>query len=283
MRVVEALDRRFPRLAAALAPVLDLSRRVEEDELGVQAGSLTYGAFLSIPPALLLAGSVAGFVFAGDPAAQARVLDGIATAIPGLEQVASDFLATTVRGRVSVGALGLLGLIWAASGFAARLRIALGTIFRTTRPGLIAGRLQSIVLGIPVIAALLGAIAVTAIGGRLGFLASGPLGRVLSEALLLAASLVVFALAYRLLTPDGGPTLRGHLPGALAFTAGFSAARGLGAVYVDQVIARSTALYGAIGAIFGLLAFLYVTMWLLLLGAEISRMRLDRGPRRAGY
>jgi uncharacterized BrkB/YihY/UPF0761 family membrane protein len=36
------------------------------------------------------------------------------------------------------------------------------------------------------------------------------------------------------------------------------------------VIAKTTALYGAVGTIFGVLAFLYLTMWLLLLGAEVS-------------
>ena len=46
--------------------------------------------------------------------------------------------------------------------------------------------------------------------------------------------------------------------------------------YVANVVARTTALYGTIGAIFGLLAFLYATMWLFLLGAEFSRFSAER-------
>jgi uncharacterized BrkB/YihY/UPF0761 family membrane protein len=41
-------------------------------------------------------------------------------------------------------------------------------------------------------------------------------------------------------------------------------------------VARTTALYGAIGAIFGLLAFMYATMWIFLLGAELSRFSAER-------
>ena len=112
------------------------------DALGIQAGSLTYGAFLSIPPALLIVGSVLGFVLAGDAEAQARVVDRIANAIPGLEPFVRDFLQSAIDGRASVGLLGLVTLTWTASGFAARARFALGDIFRTARPGLVTGRVR---------------------------------------------------------------------------------------------------------------------------------------------
>ena len=78
------------------------------------------------------------------------------------------------------------------------------------------------------------------------------------------------------MTPGDGPTLRGHVKGALLFTVGFAIARAIGETYVANVVARATALYGTIGAIFGLLAFLYATMWLFLLGAELSRFSAER-------
>jgi uncharacterized BrkB/YihY/UPF0761 family membrane protein len=55
------------------------------------------------------------------------------------------------------------------------------------------------------------------------------------------------------------------------FAAGWLGLHLLGAAYVSQVVTRSTALYGTVGALFGLFAFIYLTMWLLLLGAEISQ------------
>ncbi len=74
---------RYPRLGArVITPALALEEQTVADALGIQAGSLTYGAFLSIPPALLIVGSVLGFVLAGDAEAQARVVDKIANVDP---------------------------------------------------------------------------------------------------------------------------------------------------------------------------------------------------------
>ena len=269
---------RYPRIGRrVLTPALALEEQTVADALGIQAGSLTYGAFLSIPPALLIVGSVLGFVLAGDADAQARVVDRIAHAIPGLEPFVSDFLRTAIDGRASVGLLGLVALTWTASGFAARARFALGAIFRSAQPGLITGRFAAIWRGLPVMVGLLASIAAMGIAGGMGLGdGSGTAWGVGTEILLLAASFVVFLFAYRVLTPGDGPTLRGHVKGALLFTVGFAIARAVGETYVANVVARATALYGAIGAIFGLLAFLYATMWLFLLGAELTRFAAER-------
>jgi membrane protein len=260
-----------------LTPALALGEQTTADALGIHAGSLTYGAFLSIPPALLIVGSVLGFVLAGDAEAQARVVDQIANVIPGLEPFVRDFLQSAIDGRASVGLLGLVALTWTASGFAARASFALGEIFRTARPGLIAGRIAAIWRGLPVVVGLMASIAAMGIAGGMGLgNTSDAAWRAVTELLVLAASFVVFLFAYRVLTPGDGPTLRGHVKGALLFTVGFTIARGIGETYVANVVARTTALYGAIGAIFGLLAFLYATMWIFLLGAELSRFSAER-------
>lgn len=52
----------------------------------------------------------------------------------------------------------------------------------------------------------------------------------------------------------------------------------LGTYYVTAVIAKSTALYGAIGAAFGVLAFLYLLMYLFLVSAELSQAWRERPP-----
>ena len=90
---------------------------------------------------------------------------------------------------------------------------------------------------------------------------------------------VTSATVYRLLTPSPGPRVREHLPGAAVFTVGFLVLERFGAAYVAVVVSRSTALYGTIGAIFGLLAFLYAAMWLFLLSAQVTELLRDpAGP-----
>ena len=85
--------------------------------------------------------------------------------------------------------------------------------------------------------------------------------------------------------PGAVPRSASTLPGSILFTLGWLVLHVIGAEYVARVVTRSTALYGAIGAIFGVLAFLYATMWWLLFCAEVTQaLREDARsmpPRRA--
>jgi uncharacterized BrkB/YihY/UPF0761 family membrane protein len=49
-----------------------------------------------------------------------------------------------------------------------------------------------------------------------------------------------------------------------------------GGLVFTQLTKNATALYGTIGGIFGFLAFLYATMWSLLLAAELSAVLMSR-------
>jgi YihY family inner membrane protein len=273
---VERLERRAPRLSRwVLVPALDLQRRVERDQLGVEAGSLTYGAVLSLPPLLLLALTVFE-VWLSNADAAARLIASAEDLLPGLGELLRSGLHLSTSAAVGAGLIGIATLLWAASGFAARARLALGSILRTERTGLIAGRFVAGAIGVPV---LLLVVVYAALGSWLGGISlAGPLGvatRVASFAALVVGGCTVWTVVYRWMTPGAGPSLRGHVPGGVAFAIGFLLLERFGAVYVDHVVARSRALYGAVGALFGLFAFLYVAMWLFLLGAELSAARRD--------
>jgi uncharacterized BrkB/YihY/UPF0761 family membrane protein len=179
---------------------------------------------------------------------------------------------------VSTGIVGLVGIVYAASGFVARVRHALGVVFRTRPVGLVVGRVSGALIGVPVVL-LLVAFAVAA-GWVTGLGVEGAIGIVVQLAAfagLAAFGAAIWALVYRLLTPSpGGPSLRDHLVGAVAFSIGFLALERVGGAYVAGVVSRTTALYGAIGAIFGLLAFIYVAMWMFLLAAAITQLRRER-------
>lgn len=268
---VAAHDTRFARWV--VRPALALAHRVQEDQLGVEAGSLTYGAFLSLPPLLLLSISVVGIVFQQQAeSAQQDLIDAVGDLLPGFDVVRTQLDLATAS-QIGTGLVGLLGIVYAASGFVARVRHALGAVFRTRRTGLVVGRLSGALFGVPVVILLVGFATSVAWVTRLRL--AGTIG-VITEvgvfAVLAILGAAIWATVYRLLTPSPGPRLREHLPGALVFTVGFLALERFGAAYVTGVVTRSTALYGTIGAIFGLLAFLYATMWLFLLSAEISQL-----------
>jgi uncharacterized BrkB/YihY/UPF0761 family membrane protein len=250
--------------------------RVRSDQLGVHAGSLTYGAFLAIPPMLVLGLSVLSIVLANDESAQQSIINNVTTLVPGLEQVLGTQFNLATAQQLSIGILGVLALLWAVSSFAVRLRTALGVIFRTGSPTLMSGRVSGTGIGLLAVAGFaLYASAWPVIG-------SVPLWiKPVVTLVMAAAGVGLFLLIYWALTPPGDdrPSVLQHLPGACAFLVMGIVVELAGKIYVTNVVARSTALYGAIGAIFGLLSFLYIAMWALLLGAEISQIvREGRAP-----
>lgn len=269
---LEQIDARFPRVGRVfVGPVRAIVDRYEEDELPTHAGALTYGAFLSLPPLLLLAASVIGFAIR-EPAKQEQVINSLLDLIPGLETVASSLVDSLVAGRVAVGLIAIPGVLWAASGFVARLRHALGVIFRTPWSGLISGRFRGMIVSVPLFAGLLLVLALP--GSVSGFAASGV--EVLTYLGVFIGGIAFFVVVFRFLTPRCQLTWRDHLPGAVTATVGWLVLQWIGALYVDRVVARGSALYGALGAIFGLLAFLYAAVYLLLLSAELSEVLWER-------
>jgi membrane protein len=275
-------DRVRPRLAATaerrpalwrrvVAPSLTVAVRVSRDAVGILAGSLTYGAFLSLPPLLLILMSIGGALLRSHPQASEDLVTAVTNVVPGLDQVINANVELRSVQQLGIGLAGLVAVIWAASGFAARTRYAFGVVFRTERTGLVGGRISAALLGMPimllfVVLAVAGGLSA---GVRLGDLPW--LSEITGLAGVVLVSFLFVLLTYRLLTPGDGPSFRHHVPGAVVFALGWLVLHLLGATYVSYVIARTTALYGAVGAIFGVFAFIYLTMWMLLLGAEVSQ------------
>jgi membrane protein len=259
-------------------PVL-LARRVDLDDVSTHAGAITYAALLSIPPLLLFAVSVAGFFLAGRPEAQQTILDSLMGILPDqlagpAEDVLTRQLSAAISGRLGLGVVGMIGLLWAASGLAARLRHAFGLIFGTRKVGLLTGRPVATVIGLVGVVSIFVPLVASAVLGWAGEVTSrdlilralGALGVIVAEGLL-------FLLLYVLLTPGHGPALRDHLLGVVVFLVGYEGLKALGGWYFSAVVTRSSALYGALGTLFGAIAFLYVSAWLLLLGAEVTAVR----------
>ena len=280
----EALDRFAtggpgpPWMRRLVARAGIISRRYSLDDVGTHAGSLTYATLLSIPPLLVFATSILGFFLAGSPSAQKAVIDGLASLVPhplrsAATTVLEQQLSAAIAGKVSLGVVGLLGLLWSASGFAARIRHALGQIFGTARTGLLTGRVVGSIVGLLVVVSLFGFALLAGIQTWLaGARPQGLATRTSLEVALIIGSFAFFLVFYRVLTPGAGPGLFGHVPGAVVFIAGWQILILVGGYYFSRVIAKSSALYGTLGGLFGVFAFLYATAWLFLLGAECSAL-----------
>ncbi len=269
--------RRYPRFSrTVIDPIAALAPRVTEDRLGVEAGSMTYGAFLALPPALLLL-VVGASLFLSSNGLRTEVVNVVEGLIPGLEQAVPKGFGLDPGGQLGIGLIGLVGLLWSASGFAARARIALAKIFGTRTTGLIAGRFSAGLVGVPVFIGVVAFATFDALAS--GLKVTGIVGaasHLVINVGVVVASVPFFMVVYWFLAPRRSLRFKEHLPGAIAFALAWTVLGQLGSIYVGLVIARSTALYGTIGAVFGVLAFLYVAMWLFLLCAELSQVMRER-------
>jgi uncharacterized BrkB/YihY/UPF0761 family membrane protein len=245
------------------------------DDLGTQAGALTFAMFLSILPMLLLGLWVTGQVVDVGSDWLVRVLD----AVPGLAKLTQSEARRLLRADLGLGIVAIVVALWAASGLSSHAQQSLGRIF--LQPVAVLTRIWAVIITVILLALLVGsAIASTALGTMTIPGIPTWLGSLLGRLLLLPAEFAYILLAYQLLTPGRIVRWREHVQGAALFTVGWSLLKIVGAVLVERTIVRASALYGTIGTIFGLLVFLRLTASLFLYGAELSSVvRRDRAAR----
>jgi YihY family inner membrane protein len=263
------------RVADIPAPRIALSvhRRFGEDGAGFLAATITYHAFLSLFPLLLLALSVIGFTLAGDPGRQAEWTGRLARTVPGLGGLLGDNLRSVVANRAGIGIVGLAGLAWTGRGLVKAGEHAVGRVLRRTAsmPFLV-GELWA--LGATV---FLGTIALASV--VLAAAAAGALGRngalgVAGAAVAYALDAILFASAYRVLGHRRG--FRGLWPGAAVAALGWTALRLVGSWYAARTVAGAEAVYGSFAAVVGVLVLVHLGARLFLYGAELNAVLVER-------
>jgi membrane protein len=247
---------------------------------GLAAGGLAYAALLALLPGLLFALTVFGLVVSS-PAAQERILEMIAQALPPLEGVVRAAFAQVSAGAVPTSILAIAGLLWGSSRFYAAIDTAFSHIFRDSpRRNPVVQTVRGLLVTVVLVVL---PIALIALGSILGWLVEHAPGvegvQGLAAALVGAASplgsLILFAggtaLTYRFVPAQHVPWRALTLPAILvgvvlaAFTQVFA--------FVAPRLVGAVAFYGAFVAVFALLAWLSIGFNLLLLGAAWTQVR----------
>jgi YihY family inner membrane protein len=244
--------------------------RASEDAVGPLAAGLAYFAFLSIFPLLLIGLSVIGFVL-GDEAVRSEWAERLTEAVPGLQDFASRNLRALVDGRAATGVVGLLGALWTGSGIARAADLSLARIFRIEIRSAVRQRFRALAT-----ASGLGVLALVSVGVPgfvTGAFGGAGVSRVLGAVAGLGLDVGFFLVSFWALTPRRALPIRMHLPGAIAMAVAWTALKYGGSLYATRVVGRATALYGTVGAVFGLLAILHLAARLFLLAAELSAIR----------
>ena len=239
------------------------------DDLGTQGAALTYAAFLSIVPLILLGLAVTGKLLATTSVgATTDWFAQLVNVIPGLDSLIASQEAKLTRSATGLGLVGLVGVLWTASVLSSRATQALAVVYGLPRRSMV-NRVRALGTTIGLGTALFLSLGFT--GLILGFRPSGVLGLatgLIGALALFGLEVAYFTLVYWLLTPRRELRFVDHLSGGVLMAVGWDVLKYVGAFFFDRTISNASALYGTLGALFGLLLFIRVTMWLFLYGAE---------------
>lgn len=252
-------------------------RRFGADSGGFMAAALTYRAFLSLFPLLLLGASVLGFVLAGNPDLYARAVQSVSDSLPGIGTLVAENLDSVTANRSIAGIAGLAGLLWTGIGVAEATSFALSKVWRIEpQTSTIRLKIRAIatvlMLGLMGLAGIAVTIAVSAVDAS-GFAAA--VLRIAGVVIALGLDFALFVATYRLLGPARRSILAPWRGAALA-AVGWTALKLVGGWYATRTVADSSAVYGTFASTVGVLVILSLAARIFTYGAELNAILVER-------
>lgn len=269
--LVDRLDR-CQREHPVLGFPLGVAYKFFDDSAGYLAALITYYAFVSLFPLLLLLSTILSIVLSNDPALQEQIIDSAVSQIPVVGRQLGDPKA--LSGGVGGVVIGALVSLYGGLGVGNAAQYALNTIWtipRNSRPNPITARGRSLVL---VLTAGVAIVATTTLS-TLGALNVGWWGGWLPIALTLVANTLIVLGVYWLGLSRRLP-LRAHLPGAVLAAVLWQLLQTFGVIYVGRVVNRASETNSVVGFVLGLVAYIYLVVVVFVLAAELNVTRVRR-------
>jgi membrane protein len=271
------LDRIAQRLPF-LKPVAAVQRRYGEVGGNQLAAAFTLNAFLSIFPLILVGLAVLGFMAAHSHGATTGVtgkgdLAGRLVDQLGLHgesaRTMTDAVHAAERSRKAASIVGFAGLLWSGLGLVGALQFAYNSVWQVKDRGMKDKAFGLLWLGGAAVLFVGGAAATTVLRWLPGFLA--PVGIIVA----FAVSFGLWLWTLRVL-PNTKLPWRDLVPGALLGAVGLEVLKVVGAYYVPKAVASSSQLYGSLGIVFAVLAWLLIFGRLVVYSAVINVVRYEK-------
>jgi membrane protein len=264
--VKEKLDRlceRWPWFGL----IMRIQGRYSELNGNYMAGAVTLAGFLSLFPLLLVAFAVLGFMSAGRVDLGGQVVKELGLTGDAAKFV-TDLVRQTERSRQTASVLGVAGLLWSGLGLVAAVQYALNTVWQVKGRGWrdkLTGLAWLAGSGLLFVASF----AVTATANVLP-----PLLAPLLPLVALALDTALWLWTMKVLTNRNLPW-KTYLPGAVVGAIGLGVLKALGSIYVPRAVASASALYGSLGIIFAILAWLLFFGRLMVYAAVVNVVRWE--------
>ncbi len=269
MERLRALGQRWPWLDA----ILDVQEKVGETNGGRVASSVTLMFFVSLFPLLLVVTAVIGFLSSDDPNVTQDIIDGLGLTGEAARTM-SDTITNAEDSRRTASVIGLVGLLWSGLGVTAAISHAVRTPWQRKVKGMKA-RANGLLWVIGGGVTFVGAIGAGALLNRTPEVVPRAITSAGLILLGLALELAFFLWTFWILG-DRRAGWRGLLPGAIVGAIGFEALKLVGTVLVPRMVASSSALYGSLGVVFAMLAWLAFFARLIVYASTFNAVRYER-------
>jgi uncharacterized BrkB/YihY/UPF0761 family membrane protein len=265
---LDRFQRRHPGFAFPLAVLY----KYIDDSGGYLAALITYYAFVSLFPLLLLFTTVLGIALVGHPGLQHTIET---SALGQLPLVGHDLGRPRTLGGGTTGlVVGAIGALYGGLGVAQACQYAMNTAWavpRNSRPNPFKARGRSLLLLGTVGLGVLG----TTVLSTFGASSAGSLGMLTRVAVLLGSLVLnslVLIFAFRIATAQA-LSVREVAVGAVVAALGWQLMQTFGVAYTTHVVATSSATNSVFALVLGLLAFLYLTSIIVVFAVEINVVR----------
>jgi membrane protein len=261
---IKAKLSRLPVIGA----VLTIQKRYSELKANNLAAAVAFQTFLSLFPLLLVIVATVGFFASKDSTVGARIIGNLGLQGDAARTV-NEAINTASKNPSATAPLGLLGLLWSGLGLVNALQYSMDQVWQVQERG-IRDKMFGLLWLVGAAVLFIAAAAVTTVLNWLpGFIT--PLGVVVG----LLVNFALWLWSFKVL-PNRKLPLRALLPGALLGALGMEALKFVGAFYLPRTIASSSALYGSIGVVFAVLAWLLVFSRLVLYATVLNVVRWEQ-------
>lgn len=271
VRKVNGYQRAHPWLGFPLG----VAKKFGEDQAGNLAALISYYTFFSLFPLLLALVTVLGFVLAGDPELQRRIVDSALVQFPVIGDQIRDNIGSLDGNWIAL-LVGLAGAVWAGMGAVDAAQNAMNSIWDVPireKPKFLKRRLRSLLM----LLVIGGGLFLTAGASTVASSADsiGPVGRLLAPLLSIVVNIGVFLVAFRVLT-ERDLRWSAVLPGAAVAGVAAALLQVAGGFIIDSKLKGASQTYGTFAVVIGLLSWLYLQAQVTLFAAEVNVVRSRR-------
>ncbi len=264
-RVDEGQQRR-PWLAFPYAVV----KKFGDDHAGNLAALISYYGFFSLFPLMLVLVTVLGMVLERNTELREAIKESALANFPVVgEEISKNVKALDGSGLTL--AIGIVLALWAGIGVLKVMQTAMNTVWNVPykhRPNFVKSLLRAVIM-----LAVLGFITVaSAAAGSVGAGNDNVLLSVLWIVVSLTLNLVLFLLAFRILTTED-VSWGDVFPGALVAAIAWTGLQAVGGWFVRHQLEGASDTYGTFATVIGLLAWISLGAQMTLLAAEVNVVR----------